>query len=235
MSTECSIDNKVIKGKTIICIVGRSGSGKTTLAGHLKNWIPVVSSRTTRKPRAGEVSGEAPYHHFVTTKKYIYDVVTNVKVGRGDLSRGDDLLVADTTIEGEAYWATASDVFGFPDKVVAYVIDPTGVANLKKAIDTAGDLIINYGYAPDEAPNIFTLANSRIAVLYVNAVEKVLDTVPEERKNRDSVQELGWDVCKVLALFNYTTPYIEDLRERNIFGKLSAHRLAEKIKHFYGA
>ena len=215
--------------KTVICIVGKSGTGKTSLALHLRHYIPVVSSRTTRKAREGEIHGEAPYHKFLTSSDYLHDVVTSGKVAIGDLSRGSEYLVADTTSREYTSWATTTDLFISDKNVIAYIVDPTGVANLKKAIDKAGELILKHNYRYDQCPDLYKMAELKIKVLYVSAVEKVLEKTSDERKRRDSEQELGWNLCELFADYTYITPYIEDERQRHIQTGLTVKRLSEKL------
>lgn len=215
--------------KTILCVVGKSGTGKTSLALHLRKHIPFVSSRTTRDPRQGEISGEAPYHHFITTDAYIKDVVSSGKVDIGDLRRGDDIIIADTLFGQNTYWAKASDIVGVDSEAVGYIIDPQGVANLYKVIQKAQDLLIRYCWSEKQAPNLHKLAELRIKILHVSAVESVLNLTAQERRDRDNEQELGWDLCAALSDFQFITPNIPDDRERHILIGLLSKRLSEQI------
>ena len=215
--------------KTVLCIVGKSGSDKTSLALHLRNYIPIVSSRTTRPARDGEINGEPPCHKFLSTDDYIKDVVTNGKVAIGDLIRGDDIILADTQFGEHTYWALASDIFKYDQGVVGYIIDPIGVAALNKAIHLAGELIIRYGFKRQQAPLLWQVANAKVKVLYVDAVEKVIELTPKSRRDRDESQKLGWELCDTLASFRFTTPYIEDERERKVLIGLQAKKLSDVI------
>lgn len=223
------MSNNAIKSKTILCIVGKSGSGKTSLALHLRNHIPLVSSRTTREIRLGEVDGEAPYHKFLTTDDYIKDVISSGKTDFGQLDRGDDRIIADTNFGNNTYWAKISDVLNFDSPVIGYIIDPQGVANLYKAIEKAGDLIVTHGWNSKQAPLLHKLSETKIKILYVSAVQAVQEKTAQERRDRDKDQELGWDLCEALADYEFTTPNLPDERQRNLIIGMEAKRLADKI------
>ena len=121
----------------------------------------MVSSRTTRPARDGEINGEPPYHKFLSIDDYIKDVVTNGKVAIGDLSRGDDIILADTQFGEYTYWALASDIFKHDRSVIGYIIDPKGVAALNKAIHYAGELRTRYGFKVRQAPLLWQVANAK--------------------------------------------------------------------------
>lgn len=233
MTDEVSRAVNVIQPKTIICIVGKSGTGKTTWALQLKKYMPIVSSRTTREPRLGEISGEPPYHKFLTTDDYIKDVVTNGKVAIDDLSRGDDIMVADTSFGGNTYWATASDIFKDEDFLVGYIIDPVGVANLLKIRDFCRDKITTNGWRASEAPYLHALAFSNLKILYIDAAQKILDTVTPSRRERDNEQDHLWRFCEGFAVEIIKTPYIEEQGSREIFMGISARKIVDSFRRTY--
>lgn len=211
MSAEVS---RVVKPKTIICFVGKSGTGKTTWALQFRKYMSFVSSRTTREARDGETHGYAPYHKFLDGNDYLRDIVTNGKVAMNDLSRGDDIMVADTSFGGNTYWAMTSDIFKDDDPIVGYIIDPAGVAKLFQIQNIMTDKLTENGWNSTIAPYIHALAFSRILVVYVDAEQEILDKIPQTRKDRDNTQETGWALCEGFSFSHITTTYIEDVTKR---------------------
>ena len=217
--------SRVVKPKKIVCFVGKSGTGKTTWALQFKKYMSFVSSRTTREAREGEVHGEPPFHKFLDGNDYLKDVVTNGKVALNDLSRGDDIMVADTSFGGNTYWATASDIFKDDDSMVGYIIDPEGVAKLFKIRDIARDKIAENGWSFKTAPYVYSLAFSTFYIVYVDAAQKILDNIPQDRKDRDAVQESLWVLCEGFAHERIKTPYIENVNKREFYMSRSAKKL----------
>jgi len=96
---------------SIICVVGESGAGKTTLAEYIElNFsIPLIQSRTTRKPRYEGENG----HAFVSDEEF-------------DSYNKEDML-AFTTFGKSRYCCLVGDVK--PENT--YVIDENGLEYLK--------------------------------------------------------------------------------------------------------
>lgn len=95
----------------IYLIYGRSGVGKTTVANLLseKYGYSQISSYTDRKPRhSGEIG-----HVFISTEEF---------------NKIRPQMVAYTLFDGHQYGVTAAEI----DRNDLYVIDPAGIADLRK-------------------------------------------------------------------------------------------------------
>lgn len=111
----------------IICLVGESGSGKSTLADLLeKEGLNYIRSYTTRKPRYDNEDG----HIFVD---YIPTVLNHDFISQEQIYNNG--IIAYTYFDNNYYWATKEQ---YKDKGVSiYVVDPSGVENLKNVIKDA--------------------------------------------------------------------------------------------------
>lgn len=102
-------------------LVGASGSGKSTLEGFLEDGgFTTVKSYTTRPQR-----DRYDYGHIFVSKEE-FDKLEN--------------KVAYTKFDGYEYCATREQV----DKALVYIIDPDGIANLKKLYNTDREIVVIY-------------------------------------------------------------------------------------------
>lgn len=104
-----------MKAKPIIlAIVGASGAGKTSLSMFLQSRlnIPAIVSYTTRPMRSGERDG---VDHYFTDEESV---------------PAPDDRFAYTEYGGYEYWTKPSQFTKF--KVVSYVVDETGLIEMKK-------------------------------------------------------------------------------------------------------
>lgn len=99
-----------MKIKNLYCIIGESGSGKSTIADKLEEMynLKTIQSYTTRQPRCENEKG----HIFVSKKQF--DSLTD--------------KIAYTKFNDNEYCATAEQI----ENGHLYVIDPKGLAQLKK-------------------------------------------------------------------------------------------------------
>ena len=121
---------------TLLCIMGRTASGKDSLVNKLcerTNFSQIISY-TTRERRLNE--GDT--HIFVTKEDY-------------EIMRANGEVAAYTEIAGNLYWTTIDQLYTND----VYIIDPIGVAVLKK----------------------LNLPNLRLVTVYINTP----DTIREER------------------------------------------------------
>ena len=133
----------------IILIIGGFGVGKDTFANMMYTHLgldnsQMIRSFTTRKPRYdNEIT-----HTFATVDDYKYD-------------KRNDLIVAETEINGEYYWSTIEQFWCIPECFSIYVVDEIG---LKQVME------------------------SQIDDVYVIEVVRPswLINVDDERKNRES-------------------------------------------------
>ena len=232
-----------VKPKRIICVVGRSGSGKTTWMEHFRKHAYVVSSRTTRQAREGEVHGEAPYHKFLSANDYLSDAVVDGLVATGNLSRGDDIIIADTQFGDNTYWAKISDIlsptsFNGEDSIidkdlVFYIIDPVGVANLHEKHEKAAQLINKHGLQEEDVPLLYNFRHSPIHLMFVSADNEITDKVSKDRKQRDYGQDLGWRLVDALAEFGLRTTYIDDPVEMESYLNCKSLDFINSLKNFF--
>lgn len=112
----------------LYCIVGESGSGKTTIVDKLeeKYGYKVLKSYTTRSPRH---DGDTD-HTFVSLEKY------------GELQD----KVATAEFNGAFYCATADQV----ENNDLYVIDCTGIKELKEKYQGCKNIVVIYIKVPME-------------------------------------------------------------------------------------
>lgn len=199
----------------IICIVGRSGSGKTGVAQALVNrGEHVVCSNTTRAPRIGERNGQAPYYHFVDINSYTKAVTDTGLVFSGNLSRGDDIILADTVYGNNTYWTTISDVLAHTGKQSFYIIDPIGVRSLFSLQQQIKSAIQKFNYSREEAPLLHKFSSAAIHLVYLKGCSEIQKTViGPSRIARDKEQDLGWDLCEIFAQLRLdnTTQYMPEL------------------------
>lgn len=97
-------------------VVGRSGSGKTELTNALAEHFgaKIVQSYTTREKREPNETG----HIFAKQIDYFK-------------AKAKNLVVAETIFSGNYYWAQSDQI----EECDFYVVDPKGVADVKKAFD----------------------------------------------------------------------------------------------------
>lgn len=233
-----------VKPKRIICVVGRSGVGKTTWMEHFRKYAYVVSSRTIRLAREGEVHGEAPYHKFLSANDYLSDAIVDGLVTTGNLSRGDDIILADTQFGDDTYWAKISDILSptafngedsiIDENLVFYIIDPVGVANLYDKQKKIAQVIDKYGFTPKQAPLLFAFRDSTILSAYVSADKEIMDKVSEKRRARDNAQDLGWRLIDGMSPFRFHIDYVEDEMERMSYLSIFSIDFIHSIMHHLG-
>lgn len=99
----------------IVLIIGNYGVGKDTFANMMLTHFGIdtaqmIRSHTTRKPRyENEIT-----HTFKTVKDYKDD-------------KRNDLIVAETKIDGEYYWSTIDQFWCIPECFSIYVTDKQGL------------------------------------------------------------------------------------------------------------
>lgn len=129
----------------IICLVGESGSGKSTLAELLeKEGYNYIESYTTRKPRYKGERG----HTFVDVKDYEFIRERNCqfRIFKCEKSIEDFHItlpldyIAYTFYNGEHYFATREQYKGKGTSV--YIIDPSGIKDLKENVTDAEIVVI---------------------------------------------------------------------------------------------
>ena len=99
-----------------------------------------------------------------------------------------------------------------------------------KVQEFCADKITTNGWRSTEAPYLHALAFSKIKILYIDATQTMLDTVPIERRERDAEQKHLWRLCSGFAIERITTPYIEEQGAREIFMGIAARRIVEGLR-----
>ena len=170
-----------MKKRKIICLVGKTGTGKDTCARYLEKEFgySVVCSYTTRPKRDYETDG---VQHYFVSKERMKEIIATEHV------------IAYTINEktGIEYCATAEAIEA--DKSI-YIINPEGVAYLRKHNDGIFDLLVVYLSLPEEE------IENRVKIRGDN-FEVFRKRIESEREEFDSFYEDGdYDVaipCKGL-------------------------------------
>ena len=162
--------------KPLICILGRTGSGKSTLAEALcqRYGLQQLRSYTTRSMRPGEEIKSD--HIFITpdeVSKYQEQIVAYTKIGNYECFGTLDIV-------------DGSDV---------YVIDPIGIASLRRSIK-----------------------DRPIYEIYVQTLstEKHLDVrkdTPQDRMDRISAEKTQFDAYEILKPWDYLIDNSGDLND----------------------
>lgn len=108
--------------KKVFCIMAYSGAGKTEVVRELeKDGYSVLQSYTTRQPRYENEWG----HTFCSNEEY-------------EQFKQNDAIAAYSYIEGNHYFATKNQLYTND----IYVVDPVGIADLKKRIEDVEFVVI---------------------------------------------------------------------------------------------
>ena len=115
-----------MKKKILLC--GRTGTGKSTIAKEMSRYgYSQVVSYTTRPKRDSET--ESADHYFISPE---------------EVNAYRDNIVAYTKIGEYEYFATKEEL----DKKDIYVIDPSGIENIKKIVGDEYDFVEVYLRTP---------------------------------------------------------------------------------------